>query len=195
MFTYKNLRLYKIGREHLPRLLSLKQESWFGTHHLSILNLDDQHRWFDSLDKDPHSPKNLALIAHEDYCNDNIGVYKIVVDWVNRTAEVGWDVFSEYRGQGLGKNLVAAGSAFCFKFFDLRRLGCEILENNVPSIKCATHAGFAKEGVKREAILKEGRPVNSIVFGLLQDDWTLSQQSVKLPPLIRQGDQRCQVSV
>lgn len=171
MFIFDGVELKKLEREDLGRLLKLKQESWMYTHHMTIANLEDQNRWFESLDKDVHCPRNLVLMASWERF-PRFGIFKLSgVDWVNRTGEVAWDVFESYRGHGLGKKLVMAGSAFCIQILDLHRLNCEILEDNERSQKCAKAAGYCHEGTKRQAIRRKGERINSCMFGLLADQW------------------------
>jgi len=170
MFHHSGLTLTKLQREDLSLLLALKSESWETTHHITIATMEDQVRWFESLDKDVHSPHNLVLMA----CNDDlkIGIFKISnVDWVNRSADVAWDVFKSHRGNGFGKSLVAAGSDFCFRILNLWRLNCEILETNIASQKCAFSSGFKKEGVKKESVIKLGSYVDSGIYGLLVENF------------------------
>lgn len=169
MFTHKKLTLRKLEKEDLRLLFELKQESWFGTHHVTIINNTDQERWFEGLDRHPHHPSSLFLIADEkkDFpCS--IGLFKITnIDWVNRQTDVAWDVFELYRGKGYGKNLVEAGTRFAFDILNLRRLNAEILETNIASQKCAFAAGYDLEGRKRMAIFKNGKYVDSLMFGHL----------------------------
>ena len=45
MYIHKNgIRLVKISKEDLPLLRDLKNESWFGTHNISFVNLTDQEK-------------------------------------------------------------------------------------------------------------------------------------------------------
>lgn len=170
MFTYDNIRLRKAAPEDLPKLFWLKQESWFGTHHVTIINEEDQKRWFESLDKHPHSPRDLVLMAQNEKYED-FGVFKILhIDYINRNASVGWDVFQYFRGKGLGKRLVQAGVKFAFSVLNLHRLDAEILGDNAASEKCAKHVGFLLEGVRREAVHKDGFYIDSLVFGLLRSE-------------------------
>lgn len=163
MFEKFNIVLRKMEYCDLEKLLDLKQESWFGTHRVSILNKTDQEKWFEKITQDLNS---LILIAS----NDNpFGVFKILnIDWMNRNADVGWDIYKEHRGKGLGKPLVQAGVAFCFDILNLRRLNAEILENNVASQKCAESANFIKEGCKRQLVERCGIKIDSWIYGVLK---------------------------
>lgn len=178
MYTFENIKLEKLERMHVGRLEDLKKESWLSTHQVTIVNYQDQIRWFEHLDVDVNAPRNLVLQAvtlddsygfHE---RTNFGVFKIFnVDYINRTADVGWDIFKEFRGRKLGKLLVRAGTSFCFDVLDLYRLNAEILAGNEVSLACALGAGFVKEGMKRNAVHKPDQRVHSVVLGLLKDEW------------------------
>lgn len=170
MFHHDNLILRKLERKHLGRLQDLKNESWFGTHQVSIVNSEDQENWFDSLNSAVNCPKNLVLIAEifTEISSYEFGIVKLLhIDWYNRRAEMGWDVFEDCRSKGYGKKLVQAGVAFAKDVLQLHRLRAEILDTNVASQKCAEHAGFIKEGTEREAILKKGSYVDSHIYGIL----------------------------
>jgi len=184
MFLHKNMHLRKIDRDDLHLLADLKRDSWLGTHQVTIANKEDQDRWFESLCQNVDSPKNLVLIATmNNQHNTKIGIFKIFgADYINRSADVGWDVFECFRGEGLGKPLVAAGCAFCFDILALRRLTAEILANNIASQKCAQSAGFTLEGTKRHAVHRLGEYIDSHILGLLVSDKKLALQP-KISPL------------
>jgi RimJ/RimL family protein N-acetyltransferase len=115
--------------------------------------------------------------------NAKVGIFKIFgADYINRTADVGWDVFEDFRGKGLGKQLVAAGCAFCFDILALHRLTAEILANNIASLKCANAAGFQIEGTKRHAVHRLGEYIDSLVLGMLVSDKKLALQP-KISPV------------
>lgn len=178
MYKYENLVFRKVERQDLKRLLLLKRETWPVTHTTAILNMEDQERWFESLDHDVHCPRNLVLIierpaktAEDTLYEAQIGVFKIFnINYVNCSANVAWDVFRSMRGQGLGKVLVRGGVRFCVEVLGLRRLDAEILVHNKVSEKCALAAGFVKEGVRRQAVFKSGGCVDSVIYGYLREE-------------------------
>lgn len=170
MYKHKNgIMLKKLERGQLDMLKMLKDESWFGTHSVAIVNMDDQYKWFDSLD----NRKNIVMIAYDTLQENKIvGLYKISnIDWMNRKYDSAHDVFSWERGKGYGYTVLEAGVAFGFEVLNMNRLDSEILETNAASMKNAKKAGFKIEGLKRNCIYKPGGYVNSVVIGLLREDW------------------------
>jgi RimJ/RimL family protein N-acetyltransferase len=176
LFEHRGVRLRKIEEADLEALLALKQESWPYTHRTTIANMADQRRWFEGLATDVHAPANLVLIAGSEEISD-FGIFKFFgVDYVNRSAAVGWDIFPAHRGRRLGLRLVAAGAAFAFEIFNLNRLAAEILEDNQRSLNCARAVGFVEEGRARQAVWKRDRHVDSLLFGLLRSDFRTNAQ-------------------
>ena len=168
MYLHKNgLRLRKVEREDLGLLLELKQESWFGTHHIAILNRADQEAWFDAI---RGRFDCLYLVAWDG--DQAVGLYKAQnIDWVSRRFDAGHDVFERFRGKGYGHKVVEAGIDFGFEVLNMHRIDTEVLENNEASLRTVLRAGFVREGVRRQAVHKCGRYLDSIVFGLLRDEW------------------------
>ena len=157
----------KLEKSDLVNLKKIKDDSWLNHHNTAILNLDDQTKWFESLDDNATQPKNLVLVLSNK--SDFVGVFKIFdIDWISQSANVGWDIISSKRGNGYGHKIVSSGKQFCFNKLNLRKLNCEILSNNEISIKCALKAGFILEAVKIESVYKEGRYLDSCVLSVIK---------------------------
>jgi RimJ/RimL family protein N-acetyltransferase len=169
MYKHKNgITLKKLEKDDLKLLTDLKNESWFGTHNINFVNLNDQEKWFNSLD----SNKNLILIAIKD--SKKVGIYKILnIDWVNRKYDSGYDVFEEHRGNKYGYLVLEAGVDFGFEILNINRIDTEVLENNLASYKVIKKTGFVEEGRKRKCIHKCGTYLDSIFLGILRDEWEI----------------------
>lgn len=176
MYTHKNgITLRKIEEEDLKKLKDLKNESWFGTHSISILNMEDQKKWFNNLS----NYKELILIASNNK-NEDVGLYKITnIDWVNRRYDSAHDVFKEYRGQGYGKIVLEAGVDFGFEILNMNRIDTEVLENNLASLKTALYVGYIEEGRKRKCVHKCNEYLDSIFLGILRSDWEKLERVLK----------------
>ena len=178
MYLHKNgLRLRKVERDDLPLLLELKQESWFGTHHIAVLNLADQTAWFECVTKRTDCFYLMACDGDQ-----RVGLYKASsIDWINRFYDSGHDVFASARGKGYGHRVVEAGVDFGFEVLNMQRIDTEVLANNRASLRTVRRAGFVFEGVRRKAVHKCGRYLDSVVLGILRDEWT------RLPRVLAYG--------
>ena len=169
MYKHKNgITLLKIERDDIVHLRDLKNESWFGTHNISFVNMEDQNKWFNNLD----SSKSLFLKALNK--NDEfVGIYKIQnIDWVNRKYDSAHDILENHRGKGYSKPVLEAGIDFGFEVLNMNRIDTEVLENNIASLKSALWVGFLKEGIKRNSIHKCGEYLDSIFLGILKNEWS-----------------------
>jgi len=168
MYSHKNgLVLRKVEEHDLQDLKALKQESWYATHTTVFLNDQDQQDWFFRNIKDHRS---LTLIS--EFENEAIGTYKIAnIDPISHTAQIGYDIYKSFRGQGLGYKIVEAGTAFAFEILNIHRCEAEVLSNNIASSKVIEAAGFVLEGIKRKSIFKCGEYLDSKIYGILKEDW------------------------
>lgn len=173
LYVHKNgVAFRKADKCDARNLLYLKNESHFGTHTVTFANIISQEAWLDSISHETHCPRNLVLIANFQVLTSgyDAGVFKLFnIDWQNRKAEVGWDVYRDFRKQGYGKKLVEAGVAFAFKILNLHRLDAQILVTNEASLKCAEAAGFIIEGRQKQVIFKDGKYVDNLILGVLNE--------------------------
>lgn len=172
LYQHKNgIWFYKVGLEDARSLKELKDDSWYGTQHIAFLNLQDEEDWIRKVSSDP-TCLYLIATAEVEGSRKPIGVYKLSdIDPISRWALSGHDVFKSYRSQGYGKLILGAGIDFCFEVLNLHRVNSEALENNVASRKNAAYAGLKEEGCRRAAIWKSGCWLDTILIGILYEDW------------------------
>ena len=164
MYNFKNINLKRIELDDLQTLLDLKATTWNTTHSVTMNNIEQQRRWYDSIKSNEYYMKAIQDSKW-------IGMFKVNnINSIDRTGDVGWDVLEEFRGQKLSLPIIQCGVDFCFNLLNLNRLNCEILENNPASIKSAEKAGFKKEGCKRQAVYRSGKYIDSYVYGLLRNE-------------------------
>lgn len=174
MYHHKNcMKLRKIERRDLPFLFTLKQESWWGTHSTPIINTEDQQKWYESI------PDN-SLCMMVDSGTSTIGYYLISeINWINRMARISGSVYKEFRKEDIIKNCCAICLDFAFEILNLHRIEAEVLESNHPAqIYEIDYMGFKIEGRRRQAVYKCGRYYDSLVLGLLREEWE-NQDRVK----------------
>lgn len=149
-----------------PALLKLKNESWWGTHGTLIANPQDQLRWFESISSD-----QLYMIAENNSGRIGIAVYTNI-DHLNRSLNISGSIFKSQRTDSNCKAAFAAGLDFAFEVLNMRRVQAEVLESNYPAqILELDFLEFEVEGVRRKAVYKSGRYYDSLVLGMLREEW------------------------
>lgn len=125
--------------------------------------------------RNDHSNLVLAIELKSDHSHvGNVSLQHIHP--VHRSAELAIIIGSAAaRGQGLGEEACRSIIGHGFRALNLHRIQCGTLASNIGMISTATKLGFVQEGVRRQAIFKEGAYVDVIEFGLLADAFMASQ--------------------
>lgn len=175
MYEHKDgVSFRKVDRGDLWNLLRLKNESWWGTHGSLLINIEDQERWLDSLDE-----STIALVGVWQETHDALGFCLISnIDWQARVARIAGSMYPDFRNAQFSRPAFAAGVDYAFEILNLHRLDAEVLPTNYPAqVLEIGYLGFQVEGNRRKAVYKCGRYYDSIVLGLLREDW-LAQERV-----------------
>jgi RimJ/RimL family protein N-acetyltransferase len=93
------------------------------------------------------------------------------IDAHNRLAHLGLALRPAFRGRGWAVEIVCLLCIYGFSVLGLNRLQLSTLVDNTPMRRAATRAGFAEEGVLREASWVTGEFADSVVMGQLAADW------------------------
>lgn len=167
MYNHKNgITLRKINKNDLQDLLDFKNESWWGTHHVLIANISDQFNWYENI-----KSNELYMILEHGNTPVGVGCYTDI-DWIARTLNISGGVYKSCRNIELSKKVFEAGLDFAFEMLNMQRLQAEVLETHVVAQKLEiNHLGFVKEGVRRKAVYKCGQYLDSIMLGMLREEW------------------------
>ncbi len=94
------------------------------------------------------------------------------IDRHNRRCKIGLTIGEKTAwGKGYGREVLEAMISHCFKTLDMNRIGAEIYAFNERSIRLFERAGFSREGIIRQSVMKNGRYEDEYVYGLLRDEW------------------------
>lgn len=130
----------------------------------------DQKRWLESLGRssrkyyfigdlvDASVPKSVALVRMDEH------------DPMNRSIRVGADVAAAFRRQGYGKLTYYWIRNYAFRTLNCHRIWLEVLETNYAALKLYELVGFKSEGVRREAIYRDGRYLNYLLMSILESE-------------------------
>ncbi|MPY51746.1 GNAT family N-acetyltransferase [Streptomyces acidicola] len=93
------------------------------------------------------------------------------IDLHNRTAHLGISLLPAFRGRGLAVDVVRVLCEYGFAVRGLQRLQVETLVDNNAMIAAATRVGFSVEGTLRRSAWVYGAFVDTVVLGLLAEEW------------------------
>ncbi len=99
----------------------------------------------------------------------------IEIDGIMWNQGVGWVALgigeAVHRGQGFGEEAMRLALAFAFGELNLRRVQLTVFSYNTPAIRLYEKIGFVREGVFREALQRDGRIYDMLLYGLLRREW------------------------
>jgi RimJ/RimL family protein N-acetyltransferase len=93
------------------------------------------------------------------------------LDHHSRAAHIGLSLRAQFRGKGMGIDVVRVLCRYGFVTRGLHRLQAETLADNDAMIGAALRAGFVEEGRLRRSAWVNGVYADEVIFGLLADEW------------------------
>jgi RimJ/RimL family protein N-acetyltransferase len=85
-------------------------------------------------------------------------------------AEIGYWLGEEFWGNGFMTDALQAMVNYSFKNFPILRLYATVFESNVQSMKVLEKAGFLKEAIFKNSIIKNDKVINEHIYSLLKSD-------------------------
>ena len=138
-----------------PRFLSRKDVAeWIDFHRLQ----KDEMLW-------------TIADSETDACIGHVGFYSI--QHVNRSAE--WGILIGEKGlwgAGLGRACLDVTVRFGFDELNLNRIELSVLTTNQRARNLYMSAGFVEEGIKRQAVFRNGQYVDLVCMAVLREDAT-----------------------
>ncbi|MCW8379974.1 GNAT family N-acetyltransferase [Streptomyces justiciae] len=75
------------------------------------------------------------------------------------------------RGRGLGSEATRLVVGYGFEELGLHRVQLEVYGHNTRALRAYEKVGFVREGVRREADLRDGRWVDWVIMAVLEQEW------------------------
>lgn len=103
------------------------------------------------------------------------------IDKINKTAE--WAFYiGEKSARGTGAAVLMEYQLLEYAFCNLKlhKLNCVVLDFNTRVIELHKKFGFVEEGRIRQQIIKEGRFVDMVLLGILDEEWEKSKDRLKI---------------
>jgi RimJ/RimL family protein N-acetyltransferase len=98
----------------------------------------------------------------------SIGLFH--ADWEARSAEIGYGVRADERGQGYASEALGAVARWALTEGGIQRAWLTANTDNVASVRVAEKAGFHREGTLRRAGLEDDGLHDQAIFSLLDDE-------------------------
>ena len=93
------------------------------------------------------------------------------IDREHRRAELGYILRRDHWGRGLANEALTAILHHAFETLGLHRLEADIDPRNTASIRSIERLGFKREGHLRERYFVAGDIQDSLMYGLLEQEW------------------------
>jgi len=138
-----------------------------------------EEKWIEkALDEGNLRNKVFALETKDRIYLGGIGLHRI--DWENRNAEVGIVIGKkEHWNKGYGTDAMMTMLDFAFNQMNLHRVYLRVYEYNERGIKSYEKCGFKKEGVLRDDRYIRGEYHDTIIMGILKDEFKKFQTNNK----------------
>jgi RimJ/RimL family protein N-acetyltransferase len=173
MWRGDKIELGPIQREYL-----LKYVEWLNDWEVGrflvpgvpfLFNLEDETDWFEQRRKDKSSMVFAILALPEKQLIGNCGLHNL--DWKNRAA-----VFGIFIGdkncwnKGYGTDATRTLLRFAFEQLGLNRVELEVYDFNPRAIRAYEKAGFRRDGVRRQALYRDGAFHDIYLMGIVRED-------------------------
>ncbi|MBP1950802.1 GNAT family N-acetyltransferase [Virgibacillus litoralis] len=126
--------------------------------------------WFENISTDS-SRIDLIICLQEN--NQPIGdIAMLDIDHQNRNSVVRISIFEqEFLGNGYGTEAMSNLLEFGFEILNLHRIGLDVYSFNKRGMKSYEKLGFKQEGIIRDELFYNGEYHDSVIMGLLKDEF------------------------
>lgn len=146
---------------------------------------DDYMRMLDDDPVRPQSPANFASFAEATDDNnfyfhlralaeDTVIGFVVLfnIKWSNQSAEMAIGIGDKsYHGKGYGQDALKLILNYAFNELNLHRVSLTVMDYNTPAIKAYERVGFVQEGIHRQAVQRQGKRYDLLLYGILRDEF------------------------
>ena len=115
------------------------------------------------------NPELNFAIANSDELIGGIGLL-LQPDVYRFSAEIGYWLAEPFWGKGIASLTLLALSKYAFELYDLNRIFAGVFQGNGASMRVLEKSGFKLEGRLRNAVYKENRFKDQLMYSILRED-------------------------
>jgi RimJ/RimL family protein N-acetyltransferase len=174
MYPGQLVRLGSVEHDYLPKYVEWLND-WQVRRFLAPtlphpITIQDEEDWFNHQRNDQHSKVFAILTRSEGRVIGNCGLHQI--DWTNQNAILGIFIGDRnYWDKGFGTDATRTLLHYAFAEANLHRIELEVFAFNPRGIRVYEKCGFKLEGVRRQALYREGQWHDEHVMAILRDEW------------------------
>lgn len=135
----------------------------------TLLNIKQQKKWFHEINQ-PNTKRIMFVIM---YKNTPVGICGLIHrDIKNKNADVAIIIGeTKMQNKSLGTETLKMLIEYGFTKLGLHRIGAEIFEYNIRSLRLFKRLNFKHEATLRKALWRDGKWWNSYVYSILRTDY------------------------
>ena len=174
MWRGEKVELGAVEREYLPKYVEWLND-WEVSQYLMpgvpfITSLESEAEWFEHLRQRRDDFIFAILALPEKRLIGNCGLHNL--DWKNRKGVLGIFIGDkDYWGKGYGTDATRTLLRFAFEQMGLNRVELDVYDFNPRAIRAYEKAGFRRDGVRREALYRDGEFHDIYLMGIVRADW------------------------
>ncbi|HEY9179676.1 MAG TPA: GNAT family protein [Candidatus Baltobacteraceae bacterium] len=131
----------------------------------SPYTLQDAYAWID-LNEAKRNNTNFAITVGGSVAGGigySLGAYE-----TRLTASIGYWLAQPFWGRGIATAALEKLTEHAFSAHGLRRISSVVMAPNVASMRVLEKAGYAREGVMRNAVVKQGEVYDLVLFAMVR---------------------------
>ncbi|QBP40188.1 GNAT family N-acetyltransferase [Paenisporosarcina antarctica] len=133
-------------------------------------------KWFENISEDSSRVDLIICLQENDQPIGDIALLDI--DHKNRNSVVRVSIFNrEFWGKGYGTEAMSLLLKFGFEILNLHRIGLNVFSYNTRGKKSYEKLGFKQEGIVRDELFYNGQYYDSILMGVLKDEFNQNNSS------------------
>jgi len=135
----------------------------------------EQLQWYERTITDKKNMRFTVVLKESDKAVGMVTLSSI--DWQNRSATHGIKLHPSCpKGKGIGTDAVMTLMKYAFEEVNLHRLDGSWIDYNTASINLYTKCGWVVEGVKKEAIFRDGEYHDLKITGITKDEYLVAKE-------------------
>lgn len=174
LLTGKQLKLGPLREKDIDILAKWYEDTEFLRFYDFHPAVSKTRKQLEHIYKNGGSDEFIPFAVRKTEDDEMIGLVEIdAISYTNRFAwiSVGLGASAE-RGRGYGYEALSLAIEFAFNELNLERLQLNVISYNTAGIRLYEKLGFKKEGVYREAVLRDGVRSDLYLYGILRREWT-----------------------